>query len=214
MKLSICVPYRNREAHLRKFIPYMKEYLKGYDYEILVVEQTQEKPFNRGALANIGFLLTNSHTFCIHDVDMLPELANYEIPHLFDVSHVATNIEQFGYKMPYKDYIGGVTVFKREAFRKINGFNNLYFGWGAEDDDLNNRCELNSLKIFRTTNTFASLPHEKSLQSRESKLLHKKNLDTLKHWRQHTSNGLSNVKYKIVKGVTLKDYPKITVQIL
>lgn len=214
MKLSICVPYRNREAHLRKFIPYMKEYLKGYDYEILVVEQTQEKPFNRGALANIGFLLTNSDTFCIHDVDMLPELADYNIPDSFDVSHVATNVEQFGYKMPYKDYIGGVTVFKREAFRKINGFNNLYFGWGAEDDDLNNRCQLHKLKIFRGVNTFSSLPHPKALESKESKQLHRKNLDILNHWKSHISNGLKNIRYEVIKGVTLKDYSKITVQLL
>jgi len=214
MKLTICVPYRNREEHLRQFIPHITNHLKGYEYEILVIEQTNEKPFNRGSLANIGFLHSNGENFCIHDVDMLPDFANYDIPHLFDVSHVATNVEQFGYKMPYEKYLGGVTIFRREAFRKINGFNNLYFGWGAEDDDLNNRCELNSLKIFRGVHTFQSLPHAKALEQRESKLLHRNNLQILKKWKSNTSNGLSNIKYKVISGVTLKDYSKITVQLL
>lgn len=214
MKLTICVPYRNRESHLREFVPYMKDFLKGYDYEILVIEQTDERPFNRGALANIGFLLSNSETFCIHDVDMLPEVANYYMPHQFDVYHVATHVQQFGYKMPYEKYLGGVTVFKREAFKKINGFNNLYFGWGAEDDDLNHRCELKGLKIFRSINTFKSLPHPKATENKETSLLHKKNKALLKDWKKYTNNGLNNIRYKIVKGVTLKDYSKVTVRLL
>ena len=55
-KLAIIVPYRDREEHLSKFLPAMKkcDFLDGIDYEIMIVEQEEGKPFNRGKLLNVG----------------------------------------------------------------------------------------------------------------------------------------------------------------
>ena len=38
-KLAIIVPYRDREEHLRRFLPAMEssDFLEGIDYEILIV---------------------------------------------------------------------------------------------------------------------------------------------------------------------------------
>ena len=33
----------------------MKEYIKDIDYEIFIVEQADDKPFNRGKLLNVGY---------------------------------------------------------------------------------------------------------------------------------------------------------------
>ena len=40
------------------------------------------------------------------------------------------------YRLPYKTYVGGVVSLKEATYMNINGFSNLYFGWGGEDDDL------------------------------------------------------------------------------
>ena len=54
MKLGIIVPYRDRESHLTKFITGIKSYFKNQKikYEIIIVEQSDDKPFNRGKLLN------------------------------------------------------------------------------------------------------------------------------------------------------------------
>jgi glycosyltransferase involved in cell wall biosynthesis len=38
MKLGVIVPYRKRPTHLRKFQEHIQEYLKDYDYELIVVD--------------------------------------------------------------------------------------------------------------------------------------------------------------------------------
>ena len=58
MKLGVIVPYRGRPTHLRKFKDHLTTYLKSKNisFQIIVVEQTDTLPFNRGKLLNIGFL--------------------------------------------------------------------------------------------------------------------------------------------------------------
>ena len=50
------VPYRNREPHKMVFNLVMKEILKEINYKIIYVHQKDNRPFNRGAIKNIGFL--------------------------------------------------------------------------------------------------------------------------------------------------------------
>jgi hypothetical protein len=56
-KLAIVVPYQRQERASKK-VPSGNGrnviFLNGIDYEILIVEQEEGKPFNRGKLLNIG----------------------------------------------------------------------------------------------------------------------------------------------------------------
>ena len=56
-RLAIIVPYRDRRKQLDIFIPHMDSFLKdkGIDYQIIVAEQRDDRPFNRGKLFNIVF---------------------------------------------------------------------------------------------------------------------------------------------------------------
>ena len=39
-------------------------------------------------------------------------------------------------RLPYQGLFGGAGSFTREHFELINGFSNVFWGWGGEDDDL------------------------------------------------------------------------------
>jgi hypothetical protein len=149
MKLGVCVPYRNREAHLSEFVPKVGAYLdsKGIDYHIYVCHQVDDKLFNRGATKNIAA----KHAFeegcdyiVWHDIDMLPEEgggADYSFPTETPI-HIATSISQMDYKLKYEEYFGGAVLFSKEQVEKTNGYSNDYWDWGMEDDDLFWRCVL------------------------------------------------------------------------
>ena len=145
MKLGVCVPYRNREEHLNKFIPIVSKFLKerDIDFKIYFGHQVDDKLFNRGAMKNIAA----KHAFddgcdyiAWHDVDMLPIDVDYS--YCSDVLQLANNfISDTDYtKEIYDGYFGGVTMFPIDSFKKVNGYPNDFWGWGFEDDELLRRC--------------------------------------------------------------------------
>ena len=50
---------------------------------------------------------------------------------------------------PYKELFGGVCAMTRDQFYKVNGFSNMYWGWGGEDDDMYHRLRGKNLSISR-----------------------------------------------------------------
>ena len=147
MKLGVCVPYRNRESHLKEFIPKVGKYLEkqGIDYCMYFAHQVDDKLFNRGATKNVAA----KHAFedgcdyiVWHDIDMIPEEGcDYSYPSETPI-HIATNISQMEYKLKYQEYFGGAVLFNKEQVEKTNGYSNDYWDWGMEDDDLFWRCYL------------------------------------------------------------------------
>lgn len=43
------------------------------------------------------------------------------------------------YRLPYKILVGGVFAIRSDHFFRVNGYSNLYWGWGGEDDDMGYR---------------------------------------------------------------------------
>lgn len=203
-KLSIIVPYRDRESHLSQFIPHMENcpFLEGIDYEILIVEQ-DDKPFNRGKLLNVGAIESpGASYYCFHDVDMLPILSDYsyvDVP-----THLAAEAEQFDFKLPYTGYFGGVTLFDKHNFIKANGYSNEYWGWGAEDDDVLYRCVIKGMKPARKNGRYQSLSHSREIKED----LYNENLR--KYFEFKNSPNAEKIEEKIEKdGLTTLQYEVI-----
>ena len=126
----------------------MGEYLTDLDYQIFIIEQSDDKPFNRGKLLNVGYKFACDNGcdyFVFHDVDMLPEDVDYS--YTDKPLHLATHLQEHDYETTFFDYFGGVTMFNKQDFELINGFSNEYWGWGFEDDDLLIRCLDSNLEL-------------------------------------------------------------------
>jgi hypothetical protein len=182
-KYSIIICYRNRENHLEVNIPRLHQYFTGLgvDFEIIVVEQYDTNPFCRGQLFNEGAKIATGNILIFHDVDHYPtDGTNYTnfntdvfLP-LTRVIYVDKNLQPKpmenvpgGYRH-FKDgvdsnFFGGVSIFKKEKFFEINGFSNVYVGWGLEDADLRERVLYYGLSVERASNnTFFALDHPDS----------------------------------------------------
>jgi predicted glycosyltransferase involved in capsule biosynthesis len=201
-KLAIVVPYRNRREHLEMFLPHIKKYLDGQNvlHKVYIIEQEEGKAFNRAKLLNIGFLEADKDCdyFVFHDVDMIPQNVDYgyqELP-----THLAAAASQFNYGLPYDGYFGGVTMFSRKSFLKVNGYSNEYWGWGAEDDDILYRCHLADLKVQRQSpGILKSLTHDRIIDEKE----YHKNIDRIREmWSKKLdweNEGINSCKYSVVE---------------
>lgn len=147
------VPYRDRPIQRATFIKHMLEVLLVDEpvdsYKILFANQCDKRPFNRGAMKNLGFLAVKrmypvdykNITIIFHDVDTYPAykgLVDYDTATMGSVSHY------YGYNFA----LGGIVGIKGEDFLKSKGFPN-FWGWGLEDNLLNKRCLAAGLTINR-----------------------------------------------------------------
>ena len=149
-KKIIIVPYRNRENHKIFFMKHMNDYFENEDkIEMYFVHQMDNRCFNRGGMKNIGFLaMKNKYpnhykniTFIFHDIDTLPRnkgILKYDTTVGSVVHHYGTTFA-----------LGGIVVIKGIDFEKITGFPN-YWGWGMEDNMLQERCIQYNIKIDRS----------------------------------------------------------------
>eukprot|EP00794_Sanderia_malayensis_P019539 gene19539-21470_t len=154
--VAIIIPLRNRAKQLSIFLKHTIPVLQRQKlaYRIFVVEQIGKTAFNKGAMYNLAFNVTFSFgdydCYIFHDVDLLTENDHnfYGCP--LSPLHMSTAIDKFKYKLPYSTIFGGIQAFHREHYVKVNGFSNLYWGWGAEDDDMFQRLKKVGLKLSRT----------------------------------------------------------------
>lgn len=195
-KLLVLIPYRDRKDHLNIIIPFLHNKLKtqNIEYKIIVIEQYDNKLFNRGLLCNVGFSLYMDWCdyVCIHDVDMICDNGDYSYSDDV-VSLVSSRTKN---SKIYDNYLGGITLFPKNSFLIINGFSNKYWGWGGEDDDLYERCKLYKLNIIRRNGLCEDLELTEESINRANNFNYKNNCLLLKQIKTISTvnnDGLSNI---------------------
>uniref|UniRef100_A0A183BN73 Beta-1,4-N-acetylgalactosaminyltransferase n=1 Tax=Globodera pallida TaxID=36090 RepID=A0A183BN73_GLOPA len=150
-KIAIMIPYRNRPEHLRgllaKLIPFLQR--QQANFRIFVVEQALPvgKPadkFNKAKLMNAGFVeitnLDNPDCIVLHDVDLVPE-HDHNFYRCFKThpTHYFRRFDENKYAPLPDNNFGEVSGFTPEQYKRVNGYSNLFWGWGDEDVDMHNR---------------------------------------------------------------------------
>lgn len=145
-KIVFIVPYRDREEHYKEFSKYINNFVNNKCL-VFYIHQCDTRPFNRGALKNIGFLYVKKLfpmtytdiTLVFHDIDTIPLLKlNYDT--------VRGNIKHF-YGVRFT--LGGIVSIKCCDFESVNGFPNLW-SWGFEDNALQKRVRNKGYNIDRS----------------------------------------------------------------
>ena len=206
-KLALIIPYRHREEHLRQFLPHTIEYLQNQkiDFEIVVVEQVDEKPFNKAKLMNIAAksVADECDYFVFHDVDLLAQTIDYRYCNFTE--KLFTYIEEDGEYKRYGDTIfGGAILVPKEVFFEINGFSNSYWQWGKEDDDFLLRHILKGHIVLQDMQgKLLALPHQPSIErdTQGKYVSDTKILEANKKMYQANKNVFSNLK----RGISTQD---------
>ncbi|CAL8097885.1 unnamed protein product [Calicophoron daubneyi] len=144
-----------------------------------IINQVDDFRFNRGALLNVGVLdsfkaetegvkienplshsspprrthcyrLPSTDYLALHDVDLLPvdQALRYTWPTGTGPVHLLPAEIHPRYYW-YKYYFGGVVLIRRVEFKDIDGMSNLFWGWGAEDDEFSLRIKRAGLKVSK-----------------------------------------------------------------
>jgi hypothetical protein len=200
-KRVFIVPYRNRHNQKIEFTKKIKTLLEdeaeSNPYEIYFAHQCDNRHFNRGAMKNIGFIaIKNKYpndykniTFIFHDVDTWPVekgLIDYNTTHGI-VKHF------YG----FKHALGGMFAIKGADFEKSQGFPN-FWGWGLEDNIINDRCIKAGLTIDRSN--FYGIHDKKIARPFDGfeRIISKRDSTVYKYETPDNLNSISNLKYTFV----------------
>ncbi|KAL1420824.1 hypothetical protein MTO96_023680 [Rhipicephalus appendiculatus] len=164
-------------------------------------------------LLNVGFLqstaLYDYQCFVFHDIDLVPvdDRNVYTCPQ--QPRHMSVLID---YKSgaPYVLMFGGVSALSKELMVRVNGYSNIYWGWGGEDDDMTFRLKHINQTILRRP---ANIAKYKSLSHALSKR-NEARIGILKKWKdRYQTDGLNSVKYKVLNMEFKKLYTWILVDL-
>lgn len=201
-KFIFIVPYRNREndkIHFEVYIKYLLEDYNKDEYEIYYSHQNDIRCFNRGAVKNIGFIAMRDKypedykniTFIFNDIDILPIRKNL-------INYITTKgIVKHFYGFNYA--LGGIFSIIGEDFEKIKGFPN-YWGWGFEDNVINNKCLNNNIQIDRS-NFYKIFDNNFVISSYSNKKILNNKKPNIKEHLNDNMNTIKNLEYIIDKNI-------------
>jgi len=204
------VPYRagpgqeERQGQLEVAIKSIQEAFTKYgrQYKIIIVEQANAHPFNRGLLLNIGFLegeklnpgnnlyLDFNADYSIDSTVPFPKQLDE-----FDGNGVL-DILTFSYQDIPR--LGGASCMASETFKKINGYPINIFGYGP--DDMVIRARIDKLKIpYIKNDALHKIWIKIKDESKRDEEGVPKSFDKLLNEDDMATNGVSACKY-IIKG--------------
>ncbi|KAJ8714924.1 hypothetical protein PYW08_004905 [Mythimna loreyi] len=214
-RVAVIIPYRGRPVSLIILLSSLHQLLKKQllEYRIFVIEQNGTERFNKGSLYNIAFLETQRFgtwdCLVFHDVDLVPkdESIPYSCPE--QPTHMAAGNDTWGNSDPRRSTFGGVTALTPEQYESVNGYSNLYWDWGVEDDDFYGRLakKYTVAKYNSSISRYAVLKHSNNEGAKKRTLLL-----TASRMRFRRED-LTSTKYNLLKVTEEKVYTHIVADV-
>ena len=142
--VSFIIPNRGGKD-LAKVIKNINDVYSDLNKEILVIQQEDNLPFMRGQLYNIGVKFSTGNYVALTDNDIyhfreLPLFLIYKaykkpiigFKYISQVDYNNGNIKVVKNQLMLHG-MGAFNFMAKTDFMKVNGFSNLYIGWGQED---------------------------------------------------------------------------------
>lgn len=209
MSSLIVIPFRKREEQLQKFlhdvIPLFVRHLKNF--KVVVMEQGDDKPFNRGALMNIAFNeYKNKYDYIItNDVDICPK--EETVRKYYTMKKDVVRIY-----CAHRESCGGICKISSRVFSMCNGFPSNIWGWGVEDRSLYFRLRTFNILvgdvIYPPVRLLGNPENENDRQKKKSLINHHRRQIENKMFKRATidkrknyyfKSGLNSLDYKIVE---------------
>ena len=107
-----------------------------------------------------------------------------------------------------------MTQLTSQKFEKVNGYSNIFWGWGGEDDDLYTRlfiyAKLKMVRANLTVGRYKMIKHKHESLNKPNKDRHKLLLTSMVRMFQ---DGIRQLKYEIVGRKSKGVFEKVTVDI-
>ena len=120
--------------------------------------------WNKCRAINIALKACETPFFLVGDIDLLfhPEFINKAISlakpnevHYFQYGFLSQkesllnkNFENYNVEFKGSDQVTGTTLFPTQVLKKLNGYDEFYHGWGAEDTDIHIRMKNEGLPVY------------------------------------------------------------------
>nr|XP_039265280.1 beta-1,4-galactosyltransferase 4-like [Styela clava] len=231
-KIAIIIALRGREDQLKILLYHLHPILQRQqvDYTIYTITMAGKGVFNRAKLMNVGFAEANRDRrydcYIFHDVDLLLEDDNCLYWCSKEPRELAPYMDKFGYKpLSYSlgcrssnaprinKYFGGVVQVSHELFLEVNGFSNIFWGWGGEDDDMYSRLWSkghDSVNPYGRQCSYSMIKHEHE----STNSVNKARFTLLYHTISRMQNeGMNTLRYKRISTERNQLYMNITVDI-
>lgn len=154
--IVVITPYRDRPRQKEKFISHMRTFLeqKGKPYLIVIAEQSDDgRPFNRGAMKNIGYLEVKKFLKAIIPDDSQVVYVNQDIdvlPLSQECIYAIPNIDTIYNPYGVQQCLAKIHMQSSKVMDASNGYPNNYWAWGLEDVCMQARADSHGFQTDRT----------------------------------------------------------------
>ncbi|MCB9426826.1 MAG: glycosyltransferase [Flavobacteriales bacterium] len=177
----------------------LKELLKSYNHVTLIECHTQGQLWNKCRSINIALRRCTTPYFIVGDLDLIfhpdfiqtaNELAKPDEVLYFkygflneEESFSGKNFKDIEVDFEGSPDVTGTTMFPAQVLKELNGYDEYYHGWGAEDTDIHIRMSNKGLKVFFFDKSIMVKHqwHPKSYRSKTSTHPFHSNLERMNH---------------------------------